>query len=259
MEKSNAPAPLLKMEVSVLDLLKANNRARHFCIIYDKKRVGDVNYVAMTMVGQSVHSLRKSSAAQRFTLGTAISVGIQMLEALEDLHRVGYLHRDVTPDNYSIGRVEEQETGKIYLFDFGMARKYVNDDNIIHHPRIKAGFRGTPRYAPFAAHNDEDQGRKDDVESWFYSLVEITNGALPWREMEADSLKAAKQRVRNDEQAKEEMLRGCPAEYLQIFNYIITLTYYDKPNYEMIYNLLRAAMIRTHSTEHPYDWERTNR
>ena len=51
-----------------------------------------------------------------------------MLEALEDLHSVGYLHRDVKPDNYSIGRAEKQETGKIYLLDFGMARKYVRDD-----------------------------------------------------------------------------------------------------------------------------------
>lgn len=29
------------------------------------------------------------------TLGCSLGVGIQALEALEDLHQIGYLHRDV--------------------------------------------------------------------------------------------------------------------------------------------------------------------
>lgn len=32
---------------------------------------------------------------KKFSMGTALSVGIQCLEALEDLHSIGYLHRDV--------------------------------------------------------------------------------------------------------------------------------------------------------------------
>lgn len=60
-------------------------------------------------------------------MGTALSVGIQALEALEDLHGIGYLHRDVKPANYTIGRPEVKELRKVYILDYGMARKYVND------------------------------------------------------------------------------------------------------------------------------------
>jgi len=47
------------------------------------------------------------------------------LEALEDLHNVFYLHRDVKPGNYSIGRAEAKEAGRVYILDFGMARCFV--------------------------------------------------------------------------------------------------------------------------------------
>jgi serine/threonine protein kinase len=57
-------------------------------------------------------------------MGTAMSAGIQMLEALEDLHSAGYLHRDVKPHNYT---VEKGEGHRIYLVDFGISRAYANE------------------------------------------------------------------------------------------------------------------------------------
>lgn len=50
---------------------------------------------------------------QKFSMGTALSVGIQCLEALEDLHSIGYLHRDVKPANYTVGRKELNELRKV--------------------------------------------------------------------------------------------------------------------------------------------------
>lgn len=61
-------------------------------------------------------------------MGTAIGASIQMLEALRDLHNIGFLHRDVKPANYTIGRAETSELRRIFLLDFGLARKYTKEN-----------------------------------------------------------------------------------------------------------------------------------
>lgn len=65
--------------------------------------------------------------SQHLSMGTALGMGIQTLEALEDLHGIGYLHRDVKPGNYTIGRAELNELRKVYILDFGMCRKFTNE------------------------------------------------------------------------------------------------------------------------------------
>ena len=80
------------MEVFVLTEL-GKRGGRHFCKIEDKGRFGSFNYVVMTLVGKSLQDLRKEGPGGHMSLGTALSCGLQALEALEDLHGIGYLHR----------------------------------------------------------------------------------------------------------------------------------------------------------------------
>jgi hypothetical protein len=51
--------------------------------------------------------------------------------------------------------------------------------------RPKAQFRGSSKYASIYAHQNEDQGRRDDLWSLFYMLVEFLEGVLPWTEARA--------------------------------------------------------------------------
>ncbi|EYC30169.1 hypothetical protein Y032_0005g2492 [Ancylostoma ceylanicum] len=206
-EAENDPLGLLKMEVYVLmELKKTKFQARHFLGLKDRGHVpGKFNYVVMTLVGKSLQELRNEAPMKKFSMGTAISVGRQCLEALEDLHNVGILHRDIKPGNYTIGRKEMNELRKIYMLDFGMARKFIKEDGTLRNPRARAGFRGTVKYAPLACHVHREQCRKDDIESWMYMLVEITCGRLPWRNLTNwDELS-----VLGHREGKRGVTRGC--------------------------------------------------
>ena len=73
---------VLKMEVYVMR--QANNiKAKHIVICEDTGSFNDFLYVVMTMVGKSLQDVRKMCPGQKFSLGTALSIGIQSLEAIE--------------------------------------------------------------------------------------------------------------------------------------------------------------------------------
>jgi len=101
------------------------------------------------------------------------------------MHTVGFIHRDIKPDNFAINHVHKN---LVMLFDFGLARQILvkdkNDKMKLREPRNKVAFRGTVRYCSvnglhfltqtqiliplFTVHNNKEQGRHDGM---FYSVV----------------------------------------------------------------------------------------
>uniref|UniRef100_A0A8R1EUQ6 non-specific serine/threonine protein kinase n=1 Tax=Caenorhabditis japonica TaxID=281687 RepID=A0A8R1EUQ6_CAEJA len=240
------PLGLLKMEVAVLlEVKKQKIVRRHFLELADKGNLpGKFNYMVMTLVGKSFQDLRKSAQYNKFSMGTAISVARQSLEAVEDLHNIGFLHRDIKPGNYTIGRKEMHELRKVYMLDFGMARKFAREDGTLRNPRARAGFRGTVKYAPLACHIQREQCRKDDIESWLYMMVEMTSGRLPWRNLtEPNDVGAFKKECKT--LRPRCLFGGCPREYLEIFPILDKGKFFDAPEYTAIYELLERAMVST--------------
>ncbi len=52
---------------------------------------------------------------------------VQLLNRFETLHKLGYVHCDLKPDNFLIGRGEK--VNQIYMIDFGLARQYTDPIN----------------------------------------------------------------------------------------------------------------------------------
>ncbi|VDK54766.1 unnamed protein product, partial [Anisakis simplex] len=203
----------------------------------------------------ALKDLRLTAPLRKFSLGTAIGTGIQCLEALEDLHSIGYLHRDVKPGNYTIGRAELNELRKIYVLDFGMCRKFIHDDGTIKKPRAAANFRGTVKYASIACHMERELCRLDDCETWLYMIVELTKGSLPWRNLRSmEEIGRFKKSCRSDISMRQ-LFGGCPREYIDIMRLIDGGKFFDEPKYAQIYSILRKALLNLGVQEFPYDWE----
>ncbi|KRX41317.1 Dolichyl-diphosphooligosaccharide--protein glycosyltransferase subunit STT3A [Trichinella murrelli] len=252
----------LKMEVSVLKELVANE-SRNCCDLFSVGNKPNYSYIVMTLVGPSLHSLAQSIGSKRLSLRSAVHLGIRCLRALEDLHFCGYIHRDVKPMNYAIGR--EPEYRRVFILDFGMCRKYVRDDGSHKRPRSECGFRGTLWYASPMSLSGQEQSRRDDLWSWFFTIIELLTGTVPWQNVQikrnasfAEKKQAFMEKKMEFVQSPGEALRGLPREFNNIVEYLSTLQYYDCPNYGYIYQLIMTTFRRhSYNLEQALDWEPT--
>uniref|UniRef100_A0A183BSZ2 non-specific serine/threonine protein kinase n=1 Tax=Globodera pallida TaxID=36090 RepID=A0A183BSZ2_GLOPA len=118
----------------------------------------------MSLVGRGLDA-QLANAGGRFSLGTALSIGAQMLEALRVLHNIGYVHNDLKPANFcTLAR-------QIVLIDFGLAEKFFEN------------------YASLAAHLCDLTSAKDAIESFAYLLIDFQ--AMVVAELEEQKLSNA--------------------------------------------------------------------
>ncbi|WAR18408.1 LOW QUALITY PROTEIN: ASATR-like protein [Mya arenaria] len=238
LESAKQPKQVLKMEVVTM------------CVgLLD---VVHYNYVVMSLQGKNLAELRRSQPKGCFTLSTTLRLGSQILRGIEAIHDVGFLHRDIKPSNFAMGRLQNQ-TKKVFMLDYGLARQYTTPTGEVRPPRAAAGFRGTVRYASVNAHKNKEMGRHDDLWSLFYMLVEFVSGQLPWRKVkDKEQVGIMKEKYDN-----ALLLKNMPSEFRELLNHLNSLDYFDKPDYMLLQNLFEQCMRRKNVKEgDPYDWEK---
>lgn len=115
-----------------LSKLKSNHISR----IYYTAEAEGITYVIEEYVkGRTLQELLESKGT--FTETEVEVFALQLCEALEKLHQLGILHRDIKPDNIML-----QENGQVKLIDFNAAR--IKSTGKKHDTQIM----GTEGYAP---------------------------------------------------------------------------------------------------------------
>lgn len=74
----------------------------------------------------------------------------QMLKRIEFIHARRIIHRDMKPDNFTIG--DGSNAHRIYIIDFGLAKKFMNSKEEHIKYREGKGLTGTARYASISTH-----------------------------------------------------------------------------------------------------------
>ncbi|GMR42656.1 hypothetical protein PMAYCL1PPCAC_12851, partial [Pristionchus mayeri] len=223
----------LKIEMTIFAEFNQTDldKTKHFLKMVDKGQSESFKWIVMTLVSHSLDVLRRDYLDTM----TLVFISLQTLTAIEQLHDVGYLHRDIKPHNFAIGVPPKDTT--IFMIDFGIARRFVDRDGKLRIPRQSVRFLGTVRFASRSCHNEKEQSRKDDLESWVYMILDLFSPEnLTWRRV-TDRSKVAiyKHQLITRQDGKD--IEG-PKEMYKIIAYVNELGYADVPNYEKIRDFL---------------------
>ena len=111
---------------------------------------GNYNILIMDLLGHSLEDLF-NYCKRKFTLLTTLMVVEQMLCRIEFIHSRNFIHRDVKPDNFLMGRGNKKH--QVYAIDFGLAKRYRDPRTGLHIPyKDGKSLTGTARYASINTH-----------------------------------------------------------------------------------------------------------
>lgn len=129
-----------------------------------------------------------------------------MVQRVQYLHSKGFLHRDIKPDNFLM------KDQKVFMVDFGLAKKYLLKNNIHIPYKENKSLTGTARYASRNTHLGVEQSRRDDMESLGYVMVYMMKGALPWQNQQGATRNDKYEKIKQKKLATpfDVLCRGLP-------------------------------------------------
>jgi serine/threonine protein kinase len=246
-EFRNARKHGINEEITFLSFLQGSP---YFPCFIESGETADIFYFVMELLGPTVSALRRTLPDQRYTRLTSTVIAKEMLQCLEELHRRGFVHRDLKPGNF-LFRTDQKHL--ICLIDFGLSRRFIDPQTGEPlPPREKPGFVGTCSFASVNAQDGLDLGRRDDIISWLYTIIEITERGLPWP---GSKNRDATYQMKKNAKASE-LCRSLPPQFIEIYEATMELGFADPVDYERYYRLLDAAIDDEGRSNAPFDWER---
>lgn len=248
MQRQDAQLQIVKEDGDVLGIL---DRYGLFPKFYGSETTREYSYVLSGRAGPSLKKIKRALPQQKMSIQTTLRMGLEMLRCIEALHGQGFVHRNIKPGHFL---VRASRANPICLIDFALARRCINTKTgEVVPPRESCAFVGSQKYASVNAHERKEQGRCDDLASWWYLMAEMWIGELPW---DGCLTRADVLNVKKSEEARASLQLHLPQELMDIWKCIEMYKYDSEPDYALLRSFLIKAMTsRGVRFSDRFDWE----
>lgn len=212
---------------------------------------GNKSIMIMELLGLSLEDLF-NKCNKKFSMKTVLMCVDQMLKRVEYIHSRRIIHRDIKPDNFAVG--DGKNSHKIYIFDFGLAKKFMSSAGEHIKYREGKGLTGTARYASVNTHLGIEQARRDDLEGLAYVWIYFLKGSLPWQGIKARNVKDKYDKIKEKKilTKVDELCSGLPEEFNKYLTYVKKLKFTENPDYAMLKNMFKSLF---NSLQFVYDYQ----
>lgn len=142
--------------------------------VRDFFRANGTAYMVMNYVeGITLDGYQRASGG-RLPYEQAVTIMMPVLDALKEVHRSGFLHRDISPDNIFI-----DTRGRVTLIDFGAARQEMQQNSRGLSVIMKVGYSPEEQYRSNGA-----QGPWTDIYAVAATFYRLITGEMPPESMD---------------------------------------------------------------------------
>ncbi|KAF9484910.1 kinase-like protein [Pholiota conissans] len=233
---------ILQYESWVIQLLQGHPAIP---ILFGYGRLPHFEYLAMELLGPSVN---ECTSGGPIAVKTVTQVVLKMLSALEHIHKCGFVHGDIKPENILCCPADPS---RIVLIDYGVSRPIKRGP--VNSNKLKL-LVGTADWASLNAHDNIDLSPRDDLESLAYVALFLLRGNLPWISLAFHSWK--KTRAIKAAESGAKLGANFPVEFGRLLDYARRLEYDQPPDYEELQRQFAeiGIQIGNKDAKSPLDW-----
>jgi serine/threonine protein kinase len=157
-------------EAEVLKMLSKNKMISDTIPnVYDVFEENNTVYYVMDYIeGKTIDKIVEEKGP--FDEETAFNYILQICSILKVVHNHNLIHRDIKPQNI----VVDEQNKKVYLIDFGSARKFVQGKTSAHTVLVSNGFAAPEQYSPHGRF-----GPQVDIYAIGVTLYYMLTGEMP--------------------------------------------------------------------------------
>lgn len=199
----------------------------------EKTKICPIRYLMiMELLDHSLENIFDKNQ-KKLPLGFIIKLSINIIDILENIHKLSIVHRDIKPANFMF------KNNILYLVDFGLSCCYRNRKGEHIPLNYNKSLIGTLRYTSINIHLGIEPSRRDDLESVSYMLLYLILGRLPWQGNKCRDTKKLTKIVGDIKYMTnfEKLCHNIPKCFYDFVAYCKNLKFEEEPDYFYIKSL----------------------